>query len=86
MDFCKNSYFIVIPYRELTYSQIKNNLAKIFEMVSNGEEIIVSKNKGKERDPFDRLIIWQAVSQQRTLISKDKEFRKYAKHGLSILW
>ena len=35
--------------KTLTYSQIKNNLAKIFEMVSNGEEIIVSKNKGKER-------------------------------------
>lgn len=42
--------------------------------------------KMKHKDPFDRLIIWQAVSQKFTLISKDKEFRKYTKHGLNILW
>ena len=33
----------------LTYTQIKNNLAKILEMVKNGEEIIVSKNKTKDK-------------------------------------
>ncbi|NIR51903.1 type II toxin-antitoxin system Phd/YefM family antitoxin [candidate division KSB1 bacterium] len=33
----------------IPYTHIKNNLAKIFEMVKNGEEIIVSKNKGREK-------------------------------------
>ena len=28
--------------------------------------------KLKHKDPFDRLIIWQAVNQKLTLISKDK--------------
>lgn len=42
--------------------------------------------KLKHKDPFDRLIIWQAIRQQLTLISKDKEFKKYAKHGLTMLW
>ncbi len=35
--------------KTLTYTQIKNNLAKILEMVKNGEEIIVSKNKGRDK-------------------------------------
>lgn len=33
----------------VSFSHIKKNLAKIFEMVKDGEEIIVSKNKGKDK-------------------------------------
>lgn len=33
----------------LSYHQIKNNLANIIEMVKNGEEIIISKNKTKDK-------------------------------------
>ena len=35
--------------KTLTYTQFKNNISKIFAMVKNGEEIIVSKNKSKEK-------------------------------------
>ena len=38
------------------------------------------------KDPFDRLIIWQAIQQKMTLISKDKEFKDYRQAGLKILW
>ncbi len=38
------------------------------------------------KDPFDRLIIWQAIQQKMTLISKDKEFKDYRKFGLKIHW
>jgi len=38
------------------------------------------------KDPFDRLIIWQAIQQKMTLISKDKEFKDYRKLGLKIHW
>ncbi len=31
------------------YTDLKKNLAKILEMVKNGEEIVVSNNKGKEK-------------------------------------
>lgn len=37
-------------------------------------------------DPFDRLIIWQAIQNKYILISKDKSFSKYKKFGLSLLW
>ncbi|MBW1800558.1 MAG: type II toxin-antitoxin system VapC family toxin [Deltaproteobacteria bacterium] len=38
------------------------------------------------KDPFDRLIIWQAIQQKMTLISKDREFRVYGKYGLKTRW
>jgi len=38
------------------------------------------------RDPFDRMIIWQAIQQRMTLVSKDRSFKDYKKHGLKIHW
>lgn len=38
------------------------------------------------KDPFDRLIIWQAISRNMTLISKDKEMSEYKRFGLKVLW
>ncbi len=40
----------------------------------------------KHKDPFDRLIIWQAINREITLISRDKAIREYQKLGLEILW
>lgn len=37
-------------------------------------------------DPFDRIIIWQALTENVILISKDKEFQKYKELGLNVLW
>ena len=38
------------------------------------------------KDPFDRLIIWQAINQKLPLISKDKQFNVYKKIGLKLVW
>ncbi len=40
----------------------------------------------EHKDPFDRLIIWQAISHKLTLISQDKAFAAYRKLGLKVLW
>ena len=40
----------------------------------------------EHKDPFDRLIIWQAISHKLTLISQDKAFASYRKLGLKVLW
>jgi PIN domain nuclease of toxin-antitoxin system len=40
----------------------------------------------EHKDPFDRLIIWQAISHQLTLISQDSAFADYRKLGLKVLW
>ncbi len=42
--------------------------------------------KVKHKDPFDRLIIWQAINRNMTLISKDKPLEEYQKFGLKMLW
>jgi len=42
--------------------------------------------KGRHKDPFDRLIIWQAIKKNIELISKDEETYKYKKDGLNVLW
>ncbi len=34
------------------------------------------------RDPFDRMLIWQAITNKYTLISADKTIRKYITEGL----
>lgn len=37
-------------------------------------------------DPFDRMLIWQAISRKLTLISADAEFKRFKKDGLKLLW
>lgn len=51
------------------------------------EAVSFVKLKNKDhKDPFDRMLIWQAISRKLTLISGDKEFSKFKKDGLKILW
>lgn len=42
--------------------------------------------KIEHKDPFDRLIIWQAINENITLISKDKKMGDYKEFGLRTLW
>jgi PIN domain nuclease of toxin-antitoxin system len=38
------------------------------------------------RDPFDRMLIWQAIKNNLTLLSKDKNVAQYKSAGLKLLW
>ena len=38
------------------------------------------------KDPFDRIIIWQAIQRKMTLVSKDRDFKAYRKFGLRTFW
>lgn len=40
----------------------------------------------KTKDPFDRLIIWQAINNGLTLISKDRGLYDYKESGLKVIW
>jgi len=42
--------------------------------------------KENHKDPFDRMLIWQAISKNMTLISKDEFFEPYKDDGLKLLW
>lgn len=38
------------------------------------------------KDPFDKMLIWQAIKQDFILVSKDENITKYANEGLRTLW
>ncbi|MEW6667076.1 MAG: type II toxin-antitoxin system VapC family toxin [Thermodesulfobacteriota bacterium] len=38
------------------------------------------------RDPFDRLLFWQAIQRKLTLISKDRALDAYSEYGLRTFW
>ncbi|QEC75659.1 type II toxin-antitoxin system VapC family toxin [Mucilaginibacter ginsenosidivorax] len=38
------------------------------------------------RDPFDRMLIWQAITNNLTLLSKDKNVEQYKSAGLKVVW
>ena len=37
-------------------------------------------------DPFDRMLIWQAIQRDMILVSRDPEFQKFKADGLKLLW
>lgn len=37
-------------------------------------------------DPFDRMLIWQCLRRNMTLVSKDEEFQNFKHYGLKLLW
>lgn len=60
-----------------------------FELISlTPEEAITYHNLANQthKDPFDRMLIWQSISRNMGLISKDREFRKFTQLGLKLLW
>jgi PIN domain nuclease of toxin-antitoxin system len=41
---------------------------------------------GTHRDPFDRMLVWQAIQHDLTLVSRDRAMEAYERAGLKILW
>lgn len=42
--------------------------------------------KLKNKDPFDRMLAWQAITEGCVLVTRDNDFSVYKYEGLSILW
>lgn len=57
-----------------------------FVSVSNGEAISFHRLQRLHKDPFDRMIIWQCISNGMTLLSKDERMVEYEKFGLRVIW
>jgi PIN domain nuclease of toxin-antitoxin system len=58
--------------------------------ITNIDETIASSfhklPKYEHSDPFDRLLIWQAINMEMIFITKDSKFDSYLNDGLKILW
>jgi PIN domain nuclease of toxin-antitoxin system len=37
-------------------------------------------------DPFDRMLIWQAIQRNLILVSGDRQFEQFRSDGLKLLW
>jgi PIN domain nuclease of toxin-antitoxin system len=42
--------------------------------------------KINHKDPFDRMLIWQSIIKNMTMISKDDLFKQYIENGLKLVW
>ena len=40
----------------------------------------------ENKDPFDRMLVWEAIQMNVPLISKDKRLAFYRDHGLEVYW
>ncbi len=52
------------------------------------EEITTFQNLAKvtdHKDPFDRMLIWQCIKNNYTLMSRDKKIEVYKDYGLKII-
>jgi PIN domain nuclease of toxin-antitoxin system len=41
--------------------------------------------KGNHKDPFDRMLIWQAITNDMALLSRDTLIKQYEENGLRII-
>lgn len=41
--------------------------------------------KTNNKDPFDRMLAWQAISKDYILLTKDMDFKSYNKYGLKTI-
>lgn len=60
-----------------------------FEILDLTTDIVASfykLPKMENKDPFDRMIIWQAIQKDLSLISKDTTFKIYEQYGLKLVW
>lgn len=42
--------------------------------------------KTRHKDPFDRMLAWQAINRDCYLLTEDKDFTEYKDQGLKIAW
>lgn len=60
-----------------------------FEIFSLSEHDVASFHnlpKREHNDPFDRLLVWQSINNDITLISKDDALSVYKGNGLHVIW
>ena len=61
-----------------------------FSIIELQEEEAISFHelplKENHKDPFDRMLIWQAISRNIVMISKDRLFQQYKEDGLKLFW
>lgn len=66
------------------YQVVKDSFL-ICRKFENDELISFYKLPGEHKDPFDRIMIWQAIKSDFFFLSCDRKLDNYKKYGLKIL-
>lgn len=65
-------------------AKISNKIKEIL-MLDNEDLIFAYRLPIKHKDPFDRMIIWQAIKGKMTLLPVDSKMDEYIEYGLKVL-
>lgn len=92
-----NIWEISLKYRlgklvlgELTPEQLYESVLESGFVISEIEPVIYASYhhlplKEDHRDPFDRMLIWQAINCDLTLLTADKKIKQYLEDGLKLV-
>ena len=64
---------------------LENNL-KIINVESDTAATLFQLNATYHKDPFDRILVWQAIQSNFTFITDDKNIKLYKSEGLKTIW
>jgi PIN domain nuclease of toxin-antitoxin system len=64
---------------------LENNI-KIINLESETAATLFQLTSIYHRDPFDRILIWQAIQNNYTFITDDKNIKLYKSDGLKTIW
>jgi PIN domain nuclease of toxin-antitoxin system len=56
------------------------------DLTSEEANSYVDLKEDTHNDPFDRILIWQCICRNLTMISKDSAFERFKDYGLKLLW
>jgi PIN domain nuclease of toxin-antitoxin system len=69
---------------EELYEEVENSYLRCLEL-KNDQLISFYKLPIEHKDPFDRMLIWQAIKEDYYFLTVDGQMEKYKKYGLKIL-
>lgn len=59
---------------------------EILDLDANTAASSYKLSKLRNKDPFDRMLVWQAISKNCILLTQDEELLNYKDEGLNIVW
>ncbi|GAP71483.1 hypothetical protein SAMD00024442_13_4 [Candidatus Symbiothrix dinenymphae] len=80
LDYPVDKMVSILDERLITILPTKINHIRTLEKLP-----FIDIDGGKHDDPFDRLLIAQAIAEKYTLVSADNKFPRYRECGLSLL-
>lgn len=63
----------------------KDSGFEFLELDHNTASSFYKLPKLRNKDPFDRMLAWQAISKDYYLLTKDRNFVDYKDHGLKVI-